>query len=57
MLCTKLNMADIWTESDEVRIITSWKYPMVYDVSDKHYLITTANSLITYNLIMYRVVD
>jgi len=39
MLRTSLNMADIWTKDVAARLITSWqKYPMLYDVADKHYL-------------------
>ena len=39
ILRIKLNMADIWSEEVEARLITSWQtFPLLYDVADKHYL-------------------
>ena len=39
ILRTKLNMVDTWSEEVEARLIISWqKFPLLYDVADKHYL-------------------
>ena len=37
--CSKLNMADTWSEEAEAHLITSFQtFQLLYDVADKHYL-------------------